>query len=151
VADARLVIAGEGTQRPALEAQIARMGIAKRVRLPGHQDDVPAFLAGADLLAFSSHYEGFGLALVEAMASGLPVVATSVDSVPGVLGNCPAACMVPARDPTALSQALGDMLARPKAERNRLAAAARQRAQVFALHKMLDAYAALYEELLGQN
>ena len=148
IADARLVIAGEGTQRAALESQIVRLNLGKRVRLPGHCEDVPALLAGADLLAFSSHYEGFGLALVEALASGLPVVATNVDSVPGVLGDNPAARLVPARDPAALAKALADTIALSPAERASLAPIARERAQVYALPKMLDAYAELYEELL---
>ena len=151
VAEARLIIAGEGTRRNALEAQITRLGLAKRIRVPGHQEDVPGFLAAADLLAFSSHYEGFGLALVEALASGLPIVATSVDSIPGVVGDCPAARLVPPRNPAALAKALGEMISLPETERASLATAARERAKVFALPKMLDAYATLYEELLPKG
>jgi glycosyltransferase involved in cell wall biosynthesis len=148
VAGAVLIIGGEGKQRPALETQVRQLGLSERVRLPGHREDIPKFLAGADLLAFSSHYEGFGLALVEAMAAGLPVVATSVDSVPEVLGDCPAGRLVPPRDPGALARAVTEMLANAPAERETRAASARTRAQAFALPKMLDAYASLYDELL---
>jgi glycosyltransferase involved in cell wall biosynthesis len=148
VSGAALLIAGEGRERARLERQIADFGLAAHVRLLGHCEDVPRLLAGADALAFSSHYEGFGLALVEALAAGLPVVATSVDSVPEVLGECAAARQVPARDPAALAAALGEVLAAPDAKRARWAETARVRAQAFALPQMLSAYAALYQELL---
>lgn len=151
IADSVLIIAGEGRQRPSLEAQIRQLGVSEHVRLPGHREDVPKFLAGADLLAFSSHYEGFGLALVEAMAAGLPVVATAVDSVPEVAGDCPAARLVPARDPAALAKAIAESLATAGDGREAQAAFARARAQTYALPKMLEAYAALYDELLAHS
>lgn len=148
IANAVLIVAGEGRERPALESRIRQLGLTPRVRLPGHCEDIPRFLAGADLLAFSSHYEGFGLALVEAMAAGLPVVATAVDSVPEVTGNSPAARLVPPRDPGALARAIAESLAVGPPERAARADRARERAQTFALPRMLDAYAALYDELL---
>jgi glycosyltransferase involved in cell wall biosynthesis len=151
VSGAALIVGGEGRERPALEAQIRRLGLGNRVRLPGHREDIPKFLAGADLLAFSSHYEGFGLALVEAMAAGLPVVATAVDSVPEVLGDSPAGHLVPPRDPDALAHELAETIALAPDRRESLAVLARARAQTFSLPKMLNAYAELYDELLGKR
>jgi len=151
VAGAALIVAGEGRERPALEAQIRRLGLGDRVQLPGHREDIPKLLAGGDLLAFSSHYEGFGLALVEALAAGLPVVATAVDSVPEVLGDSPAGRLVPPRRPDALAHALAETLATAPDRREALAAFARARAQAFSLPKMLNAYGTLYDELLKKR
>ena len=146
-----LLIAGEGRERARLERQIRELDLAGSVRLLGHREDVPRLLAAADVLAFPSRYEGFGLALVEALAAGLPVVAARVDSVPEVLGDCEAGRLVPARNPAALAAALADVLSLSAEERRRLASAARARAEVFALPRMLAAYDALYQELLGRT
>jgi glycosyltransferase involved in cell wall biosynthesis len=75
------VIAGEGDERERLEAQARRLNLAGNVSLPGWVDDMPAFLAKGDIFAFPSRQEGFPLMLLEAMASGLPVVATAIPGV----------------------------------------------------------------------
>lgn len=75
------VIAGEGDERERLEAQTKRLNLTANVSLPGWIDDMPAFLSQGDIFAFPSRQEGFPLMLLEAMASGLPVVATAIPGV----------------------------------------------------------------------
>ena len=76
--EARLVLVGDGPDRPALEAQAARLGVGNQVEFAGEQLDPRPFLEAADLFVFPSRQEGFSNALIEAMASGLPVVASDV-------------------------------------------------------------------------
>ncbi|MGH9488641.1 MAG: glycosyltransferase [Terriglobales bacterium] len=73
----RLVLFGDGEQRPALQAAIARQGLASRVVLAGFVDDAASALAALDLLVCSSHWEGVPLVVLEAMLAGVPVVATA--------------------------------------------------------------------------
>lgn len=148
--DQRLVIVGEGTQREALKAQVRQLGVERSVHWLGHRDDVPALLAGADAFVLSSSYEGFGLVVVEAMAAGLPVVATAVDSIPEVLGGEAAGSgvLVPPADPSALASGLAGLLAKSGEERASMGASGRKRArEKFSLERMLSDYAALYQEL----
>jgi glycosyltransferase involved in cell wall biosynthesis len=79
---ARLVLIGDGELRSAVEADIARRGIGARVTLTGSVDDVWPLLARAHVFALASHYEPLGISVLEAMAAGLPVVATAVGGVP---------------------------------------------------------------------
>jgi glycosyltransferase involved in cell wall biosynthesis len=103
-ADDRLVIVGEGGQRSALERRIAGLGLADRVTLPGHGAVAPA-LAAADVFVLSSDYEALPAVVVEALASGLPVVATdccvSMRDLVGPFGT-----IVPRRDAGALAKAM---------------------------------------------
>lgn len=122
-------IAGEGDERGKLEALIAELGVGDRVRLVGWREDAPAFLADGDVFAFPSYQEGMPLALLEAMASGLPAVASRIDGVDGVLRDGIDGALVPPGEPAALAGALGALLAAPdraraygSAARNRIAA-----------------------------
>ncbi len=136
-----LAIIGEGRQRPRLERQVAALGLGGRVALPGHGDAVAA-LAAADVYVLSSDYEALPAAVVEALASGLPVVATdccvSMRDLVGGFGT-----VVPAGDTDALAAA---MVAQPlpDAQIRAAMAAAMQR---FTITPGADAYAALFAAL----
>lgn len=117
-----------------------------RVRWLGRREDVPALLAEADILAVPSRWEGFGLAAVEGMAAGVPVVASAVDGLVEVVGS--AGLLVPAEDPAALRGAL-QRLRDDDALRRRLGEAGRERARRFEIGAMVRAYEALYRELVG--
>jgi glycosyltransferase involved in cell wall biosynthesis len=100
----RLTIVGEGRERTALVDRAAQLGVADRVELAGSRQDVTDLLDGADLFVLSSDYESFGLVLIEAIARGLPIVAT--DCGPGVrslAASCAAFSVVPVGDADALA------------------------------------------------
>jgi glycosyltransferase involved in cell wall biosynthesis len=143
---ARLAWAGAGRRHGEVVAAARRLGLAERVRLLGQRDDVPDLLHAADVFALASHYEGLGLALVEAAAAGLPAVATRVGGVPEVVRDGDSGVLVPAADPAAFAAALGAMLADP-GRRARMAGRAREAARGFALQPMVQAYETLYEQL----
>lgn len=123
-ADDRLVILGEGPLRGRLERQVARLGLAVRVRLPGHCADPGSWFAQADAFVLSSDYEGLPAVLVEALAAGVPVISTIAS--PGVaelLGHRRLGRLVPPGDADALAAALASDVAALDVEAARIAAA----------------------------
>ncbi len=140
----RLVIAGDGPQRPALQALAQELGIAGAVTFPGHVSDTPAMYNGMDVFALSSDTEQMPLSLLEAMAAGLPVAATDVGDVRTMLAPDNAAFVVPATDAAALAAALSSLLADPQL-RERLGRANRQRAEAeYDQQAMFAAWYALF-------
>lgn len=140
---ARLVIVGDGPERPGLAALAAELGVAGAVHFAGHMPDPPAAYRGFDVFALSSDTEQMPLSVLEAMAAGLPVAATDVGDVAAMLAeaNRP---YVTARDPAALAGALAALLD-DAALRARLGAANRARAALeFDEAAMLRGYAALF-------
>lgn len=131
--DADLLILGEGPERAALEAQVAALGLEGRVRLPGRHPDPFAVMGQAQVFVSASRLEGWGNALVEAMAMGRPVVAFDCPVGPGEILADPAhGVLLPDGDVQALAATLRRLLADP-VERERLGASARARAEAFAL------------------
>jgi glycosyltransferase involved in cell wall biosynthesis len=104
----RLVIVGDGPQRPALEALAGSLGVADRVQFAGHHQDPAPFYARFDIFALSSDTEQMPLSVIEAMASGLPVVATNVGDVPLMVAQQNASFITPVED-VALAGALAAM------------------------------------------
>jgi glycosyltransferase involved in cell wall biosynthesis len=112
--ECRLIVLGEGRQRPRLESLIRRLGLADSVDLPGFAPNPFAYMARADLLALSSIFEGNPNVLVEAMAVGTPCVATDCRSGPReTLAGGRYGPLVPTGDARALAQALLATLAHP--------------------------------------
>ena len=131
-----LMLLGEGERRQALAEQAERLGIASLVRMPGFHRDPAPFYRTANALALSSDYEGFGNVIVEALACGLPVVATDCPHGPReILGAGRFGRLVPVGDAAALATALGDLLAAPT-DPDRL----RRRAEDFAPAVAAEAY-----------
>jgi glycosyltransferase involved in cell wall biosynthesis len=137
IPDAHLVVLGEGPQR----AELERMA-DERVFLPGRVPDVAAWLRRASLLVHPSRWEGFGLALLEAMLASLPVVATRVSSIPEIVTDGETGLLVPPDDPAALAAAVNLVLADPGGygERGRARALSE-----FSVAKMADRTLAVYE------
>ena len=144
----RLIIVGEGPEHAELQRRIEQLGLTQRVRLLGNRSDVAELLAECDVFVLSSIAEGMPVTLMEAMASGLPVVATEVGGVASVVEHGVTGTLVPAGDPRALAEALGGYMA-DEALRLRHGDAGRARVTAdFSLSAMLSAYTALYDNLL---
>jgi len=111
--DCTCTIAGEGPERTALEAEIAREGLASRIALPGWTDRVAEFLSGADIFVLPSFQEDFPLAVLDAMASGMPIVASAIDGPKDFLVDGKTALLVPADDPLALADGLERLILCP--------------------------------------
>jgi glycosyltransferase involved in cell wall biosynthesis len=142
--NAMLVIAGDGSERPALEARIARYGLSDRVRLLGWRDDVEDLLSAFDCFTMSSRSEGTSISLLEAMSAGLCPIVTDVGGNRDVLGPTLAHRIVPRERPTDLSEAWRDaIVSRERRTRDGREARAQAVAR-FSIKAMADAYAALY-------
>lgn len=143
---AELWIAGEGSLRPALEAQVARLGLGERVRLPGHRPAAEV-LARADGFVLSSRREGLPNALLEAAGAALPVVATAVGAVPDVMDRLRSGRVVPPGDAQALAAAMLEVMEMDPAERARLGAQGRAAVvRDFAMDQVADRWCALYHQ-----
>jgi len=142
-----VAIAGRGEEETRLRALARELGVAERVHLLGLRDDVPELLAAADLFVHPSRSEGLPLAVLEAMAAGLPVVASRVGGIPEAVEDGVTGLLVPPEDPDALAAALGTLASDPP-RRAALARAGRTRAEAeFSLAAMGGAYLALYDEV----
>ena len=111
--DVALVLAGEGEERPEIEAAIAGAGIGDRVFLLGDRSDVPALLPAFSIFAMSSISEGYSIALLEACASALPIVATRIGGNGEIVTDGVNGLVVPPSDPDALAAALIHLLGDP--------------------------------------
>ncbi|RKY19566.1 MAG: glycosyltransferase family 1 protein, partial [Planctomycetota bacterium] len=144
-----LALAGEGEARHELQRQAASLGLAERVRFPGRRDDVPELLAAADVFVMPSRAEGLGVAALEAMAAGRPVLGARVGGLADAVAHDETGLLVPPEDVPALGAAL-DMLLNDSALRERLGAAGPVRVEAgFSARGMVDAYLALYHDVLG--
>jgi glycosyltransferase involved in cell wall biosynthesis len=133
---ARLMILGEGPERPRLEALIVELGLGDAVSLPGFVPNPYDYMAAASLVALSSAWEGFGNVLVEAMAMGTPVVSTNCDSGPAeILVDGQYGQLVPVGDASAMAQAICTTLDQTACP-DRL----KQRANDFSLDRVLADY-----------
>jgi glycosyltransferase involved in cell wall biosynthesis len=136
---AQLVVLGEGPQRPELEQLAGSLDVP--VHLPGRVPDVAAWLRRADLLVHPARWEGFGLALLEAMLASLPVVATNVSSIPEIVADGETGVLVAPDDASALAQAVARVLEAP----GHLGAAGLARARAeFSVARMADRTLSVY-------
>jgi glycosyltransferase involved in cell wall biosynthesis len=143
VPNAELVVLGEGSERPRLEALAGELGVP--VHLLGRVPDVTAWLRRADLLVHPVRWEGFGLAVLEAMLSGLPVVASRVSSLPELIADGETGVLVEPDNAGALAQGV----VRALSSAADLGTAARRRAQErFSVAKMADATLDVYRNVV---
>ncbi len=144
IPSAALVVIGDGPLRDPLERRATELGIADSVRFLGDRSDVHELLAGLEIFALSSVSEGYSVALLEACAAGLPIVATDVGGNNEIVRDGINGRLVPARDPEALSAALTGLLQAP-GRAAEMAGASRQWALAEASFRTVAArYLALY-------
>jgi glycosyltransferase involved in cell wall biosynthesis len=154
VADAReefhLDIVGDGPSRPDLEAFCRVLGLERHVTFHGASEDVRRFLTTATVFVQSSLSEGISLTLLEAMAAGLPIVATQIGGTPEVVEQGHTGILVAPRDPEALAGAMLTV-SNDRGLARSMGRSARRRAETsFSLSRMTAAYEALYEEVLAR-
>lgn len=145
---ARLWLAGEGPYRKALEEQIETRGLLGRVVLAGVFDTVDELLAAADLFVLPSREEGMSLALLEALAAGVPVVASDIPGNRQLIAHGQQGLLVPLDDATALASTLLQILKDPLWAAGLAAAGRALVEQQFSLATMADAHLALFDDLL---
>lgn len=134
-------IVGDGSQREILQSRIDTLGLADTVALCGMRRDIPAVLADLDLFAFSTTPdEGFGIALVEAMFAGIPIVATDVGACREVLDDGRRGLLVAACDPLALADAIENIMDAPVEAKTRAAYARSEACRMFSASAMARAY-----------
>ena len=147
VPEFRLTIVGDGPERAGLVRLASELKIAGSVDFPGERTDVPALLRDAGFFVSSSLTEGISLTLLEAMAVGLPVVATAVGGNPEIVIQDETGLLVPAGDPAAMADAIVSMC-RNQSQWLVLGTAGRERVvRNFDVHRMARDYERLYREL----
>jgi glycosyltransferase involved in cell wall biosynthesis len=149
VADAHLIIAGDGPCREELMQHVQRLGLTERVHFLGRRTDVEEVLQAADVAVISSDYEGTPLVAFECFANGTPLVATAVGGLVALIEDGVTGRLVPPRDPPALAEALLELLG-DSALRARLAATARERS-VVSMDTIVERVAELYETLAARR
>jgi glycosyltransferase involved in cell wall biosynthesis len=143
---ATLLVLGEGLERATLEALASSLGVGDRLLLPGRVGDVAALYRRADVLVHPARWEGFGLAMLEAMLAAKPVVAAHAGSAPELVEDGRTGLLVPVDDPDALADAVSGLLAdRSRAEAMGRAGLERARAE-FSVAKMAERTMHVYVE-----
>ena len=144
---AKFLFVGRGPEQAAIEEQVRDAGLSDAVRRLGQRDDVADLLASADLFVLPSHFEGLPLALLEAMADGVPVIASKIGGSVEAMGS-QHPFLVPPGDAEALASAIIDALGNPAVARcSADTAQARFKAQ-FSADRMMRETAAIYDAML---
>jgi glycosyltransferase involved in cell wall biosynthesis len=144
----RLEIAGTGPEREDLETEASRLGLTDQVRFLGWQRDLSPIFRNWDVFAMPSLEEGFGMAALEAMAEGLPVVATCVGGLPEVIEDCRTGYLVPPSDVAALIGRLRLLILDPERRRAMGAAGREHVRDHFSVHRMVAEIQAIYDSLV---
>lgn len=149
---AKLVIAGGGPLKNVLATRIAELKLNDRIMMIGRSDQVPSLMAAADLFILSSLWEGLPGVVMEAMAAGLPVVATAVGGSPELVVEGVTGFLAPAGAPEQFTLMLEKTLSMPEEERRRMGQEGRLRVEEhFNVTRMVKSYETLYDECLHEK
>jgi N-acetyl-alpha-D-glucosaminyl L-malate synthase BshA len=148
--NAELWLIGDGPEMHAVRSALEESRLAGDVRFWGLRRDVPSLLARADLLLVTSLYESFCLAALEAMASGVPVVATDVGGLPEVVAHGETGFLFPVNDDAAAVELALDLLSRPR-RRDAMGRAARMRAERFGHDRIVSMYEGVYHKIARRH
>jgi glycosyltransferase involved in cell wall biosynthesis len=146
--DVRLEIAGDGPQRPALESEAVTLGLTGAISFLGWREDLPSLFSRWDVFVQPSLEEAFPVVTLEAMAAGLPVVATNAGGLPELVQDAETGLLVPPEDPPALADALRKLLADPVLRRAMGRAGHVRVRERFSVHRMTDEITQVYEDIL---
>lgn len=147
----RLVMIGDGPLHADCLDILTRAGLAQSAWLPGARSDIPAVLRSLDVFVLPSQAEGISNTVLEAMASGLPVIATGVGGNPELVEAGQTGLLPPARDARALARAMCRYLDQPQLPKLHAQAGLQRAREHFSLQRMLDDYSAVYREAPGAN
>jgi glycosyltransferase involved in cell wall biosynthesis len=145
VPEARFVVVGEGALRPRLEALCRERGLLDRWIFAGFRDDLDRLFPAFTVVCLSSHMEGLGTSLLDAMAFGRPVVATAAGGIPEAVEDGTTGRVVPVRDPAALADALVAVLTDPERAKAMGAAGRRRFEERFTVDHMVEATLSAYD------
>jgi glycosyltransferase involved in cell wall biosynthesis len=148
-----LVLAGKGDERGGeeikLKEQVENLRLDDNVRFLGWRSDVDAIMGCFDIFVLPSLNEGMGRVLVEAMAAGLPIVASRVGGIPDLVKDGQNGLLVPAEDASALAKAISDLLS-DKERRNRMGEAGKKMCLPYSAEAMVEQIDDLYKDLLAK-
>jgi glycosyltransferase involved in cell wall biosynthesis len=145
IPDVRLLLVGDGPLRMEVEELAKGIGVAERVTFLGKRQDVGRILKASDIYVHSATFDGFGIAACEAMAAGLPVIASDVPGLAQVVDG--AGVLFPVGDDVTLAREIQGLLSSPE-RRREMSNASRKRAQCFSIEKTVEGYLAMYESVL---
>jgi glycosyltransferase involved in cell wall biosynthesis len=147
VPEARFVVVGDGELRPGLERRARELGLGEALVFAGFRDDLDRLLPAFTVFCLSSHMEGLGTSLLDAMCFSRPVVATAAGGIPEAVADGSSGRVVPVRDPAALAEALVEVLG-DAAAREAMGRAGRRRFEAgFTAEHMTRETLRVYEEL----
>ncbi len=149
--NAHLVLVGEGGLQKQLEEQAKKLGLSRQVHFLGLRTDIPEVLGAMDVFVLSSDYEGNPLSVMEAMASGLPIVSTAAGGVPDLFESGKEGLIVQPGDVQGLSNFMSFLLGNREARQSFGMAAARRARADFNVTTMVQAYQGIYESLLDHS
>jgi glycosyltransferase involved in cell wall biosynthesis len=144
-----LLLAGDGPERNRLERQAISLGIGERVKFLGEIDDVPALLSTAHIAVHPSRSEGLSNTILEAMAEGLPVVATNVGGTPEIINDNRSGLLVPPNDAHSLAAKVRLLLDRPDLRAQLGSAGLEVVRQRFNVERVATQYEHIYESVLS--
>jgi sugar transferase (PEP-CTERM/EpsH1 system associated) len=149
--DARLVLVGDGPLLDPARRMFEGASVSSRVTLAGSRSDVPEMLRSFDVFCLSSLVEGISNTILEAMATGLPVVATGVGGNAELVENGVTGALVPPRDPEALASVLARYVEEERLRREHGLAGRARVEREFGLDRMVGRYLGVYDELLSSG
>jgi glycosyltransferase involved in cell wall biosynthesis len=142
----RMLLVGDGPLRASLQELARELGVADSVRFAGHSDEVPVALRALDVFVLASKFEPYGVAILEAKASGTPIVATRVNEVSEILNEGQTGRLVPPENPGAMADAFVELAQDAAARRALGARAAADAAVRHSLRGVIDSYQRIYDE-----
>jgi len=147
-----LIVLGEGPEGKKIEEQIKELKLEKNILLLGQKENISEYLNASDVFVMPSLWEGLPIALLEAMACGLPVVATRVGGVPEVVEDGKSSFLVELKNPRGLAEKIIKTLEMSEEERKKMGERGRKIVEKkFSIEQMVKEYENLYQELLEKN